>query len=172
MALCVGAAVLVGAVVVGVAFGPRRLPDTQPIAPRAAADDTVAGLRVRVLAGEPCLLRYDRAVTRAERPQTIRLFITGSCTLHRDLAGAVRVQRVRGDDVFLVESSVHNPNQPRDCDTRVQAVIVGRGDSAGDGGRTLELRARVSEGVSRVASCPPFQWDDAMFRGLSERPSR
>jgi hypothetical protein len=68
----------------------------------------------------------------------------------------VRVHRVKDQQVLLVQQSTTIPDSRGDCDTRVQALIVSSESVA------------TSTAVARVAMCLPFQWDDAMFIGLTE----
>ncbi|PAU61568.1 hypothetical protein BZL41_14045 [Pseudomonas sp. PIC25] len=77
------------------------------------------------------------------------------CQFHRDREGGLRTLQVGENRVLLVESSEKVPDS-QDCRTEIQAV------------RTLGTGLEPSEAVSRVAACPPIQWDDKVFIGLFE----
>ncbi|MGN7744067.1 hypothetical protein ACTJKT_29310 [Pseudomonas sp. 22526] len=87
----------------------------------------------------------------------IDLSLKWPCQFHRDASGALRTKQVGARQVILVESSEPMPAPSRDCRTEIQAI---RGGS----GQGLE----ASSAVSRVAACPPFQWDEKVFIGLFE----
>ncbi|QDH68711.1 hypothetical protein [Marilutibacter alkalisoli] len=84
------------------------------------------------------------------------LLLEWPCRFHLDRHGALRIQPVGNSHVLLVESSEAMPPPHRDCRTVVQAV---GSDSHG---------LKASPVVSRVAACPPFEWDAKMFIGLFE----
>jgi hypothetical protein len=83
----------------------------------------------------------------------LRLPLSGLCLFHRDDKGALRVMESPEGPIFLIESTRLLPENPQDCDTRVLAIRA-----AGDG-------LTPAPTPSRVAMCPPFQWDDVMFLG-------
>ncbi len=85
-----------------------------------------------------------------------KLTLLPPCRLHRTVAGAVRVESPHGAPTALIESSRPHPQLAQDCDTRLQGVRMVNG--------TLNLSTQTS----RVASCPPFQWDLKLFSGLFE----
>ena len=74
------------------------------------------------------------------------------CAFHLDRQGAVRVLPHKGQSVVLLESSL--VVDPANCVTHLQAL------------RLLRTGVKLSESHDRVASCPPFQWDDMMFTAL------
>lgn len=78
------------------------------------------------------------------------------CRFHLDRHGVLRTRQVGSSHVLLVESSEAMPPPDRDCRTTLQAVR--------SGSHGLE----ASPVVSRVAACPPFEWDTKMFIGLFE----
>lgn len=117
----------------------------------AEAVDSVAGFRVHLVDSNPCALRYSREASVKE----LLLKVSSPCVFHRDPSGALRVQRVKDRTVFLIESSVHDPDQPGDCKTEVQGITVS------------PTGLTASSQVERVAMCTPFQWDEVMFIGLS-----
>jgi hypothetical protein len=86
----------------------------------------------------------------------ISLDILWPCEFHVGLDGQLRTKSRKGK-ILLVQHATSNPELPGDCDTQVQAIRV---DSN---------RVEASKSASRVAACPPFQWDDAMFFGLFEK---
>ncbi|MBM7069315.1 hypothetical protein [Actibacterium sp. 188UL27-1] len=88
------------------------------------------------------------------RDQVVELDVSGLCQLHRDSTGAPRSVEGPVGRIFLVEQSVPATDGSGDCDTQVQAVAVGE-----DG-------LVVAPNTARVASCPPFQWDEVMFLGV------
>ena len=99
-----------------------------------------------------CRLSYSLEAGRG----AVDLTLPTESRFHRDANGSVRVVRVGDLQVCLVESSRPDPDNPGDCDTRIQGVIVSNGSVS------------ASQAVSKVASCPPFDWDDKMFRSLAE----
>jgi hypothetical protein len=119
-----------------------------------SAETLIAGVRVSLSQqGQKCRLRSsDVAVTVAD------LQISWPCAFHRRRDGEVRVLPDRNDSIFLVESSRRDPANPTRCITEVQAVRVQ--------GRTL----RPSPHHDVVTICPPFQWDEVMFRALFANP--
>ncbi|UZZ13293.1 hypothetical protein NDO41_12745 [Ectopseudomonas mendocina] len=84
------------------------------------------------------------------------LLLKWPCQFHRDPQGKLRTQQVGSTQVLLVESSEPDEPPSRDCDTTLQAI------------RTTEQGLEASTVVSRVAACPPFQWDEKVFIGLFE----
>lgn len=95
-------------------------------------------------------------ITQGGGQSTLALSLSPPCRLHRGADGAVRVESPQGFPVVLIESSRPHPELPKDCDTQLQGV------------RVVEGRPSVSPHTSRVASCPPFQWDLKLFSGLFE----
>ncbi|MFC5699302.1 hypothetical protein ACFPU0_27685 [Pseudomonas sp. GCM10022186] len=77
------------------------------------------------------------------------------CQFHLDQEGGLRTRQVGDNRVLLVESSEKVPDS-QDCRTEIQAIRAH--------GNGLE----ASRAVSRVAACPPFQWDEKVFIGLFE----
>lgn len=101
--------------------------------------------------------------------ETFDLQIPTPCDFHRSPEKAVRVfprdfysgkkkqpKNYKNTPIFLIESSTANPDRPNDCRTQLQAVKIVSG------------KARVSKLVSKLAACPPFQWEEANFTGLFE----
>jgi hypothetical protein len=85
----------------------------------------------------------------ATKPRTLRTLVPWPCAFHNDLAGKARTKQ-RGKDTYaIIESS--RRTSPNDCETFLQAVRV-RGTSV-----------QVSKHRSRLASCPPFQWESPLF---------
>ena len=89
----------------------------------------------------------------ADTDQVIRLPLAGLCQFHRDPGGALRVMDSPDGAIFLVETAVPKSDSPGDCDTQVLAV------------RMTANGPVAAATPARVASCPPFQWDDVMFLG-------
>jgi hypothetical protein len=104
--------------------------------------------------GEHCVLKYSGPMGTGR----LQLALPAACSFHRTGQGVIRVHTYgRGrEHVFLVEHSRPHPTLSQDCETRVQAI------------RITPKKVAVSPHTDRVASCPPFQWDEAMFRGLFE----
>lgn len=86
----------------------------------------------------------------------IDLRLKWPCQFHRDASGKLRTQQVGARQVMLVESSEQMPPPSQDCRTEIQAI------------RSTEQGLEASPAVSRVAACPPFQWDEKVFIGLFE----
>jgi hypothetical protein len=84
----------------------------------------------------------------------IDLRLKWPCQFHRDAGGELRTKQVGARQVMLVESSERLPPPSKDCRTEIQAI------------RGTELGLEASPAVSRVAACPPFQWDEKIFIGL------
>jgi hypothetical protein len=126
----------------------------------ATANESVAGdpktARIKAfelvlsLSSEACMLTY----TAPHVEGSIDLQLPPPCDFHRSLDGKVRLISLRETDILLVESSRPNPKHPSDCETRIQGI------------KLTAQRVVVSRGVSRVAACPPFQWDEKMFTGF------
>jgi len=86
----------------------------------------------------------------------IDLSLKWPCQFHRDANGTLRTKQVGTRQVILVESSEPMPSPSRDCRTEIQAI------------RSTGKGLEASSAVSRVAACPPFQWDEKVFIGLFE----
>jgi hypothetical protein len=86
---------------------------------------------------------------------SLALQLKWPCRFHLDAEGGLRTRQVGETRVLLVESSEKVPDS-QDCRTEIQAV------------RTLGNGLQPSTAVSRVAACPPFQWDEKVFIGLFE----
>ncbi len=97
------------------------------------------------------------------------LQIPGQCDFHRSPEKAVRVfprdfysgkkkqpKNYKNTQIILIEHSTANPDNPRDCRTQLQAVKIVNG------------KVHVSKLTSKLASCPPFQWEEMNFTGLFE----
>lgn len=82
------------------------------------------------------------------------LSIPWPCDFHRGTDSKVRIYMHRGAAIALIESSRPHPSLPKDCETELQAMKVRKGVVS------------VSKHTDKVASCPPFQWDQKMFTGL------
>lgn len=121
-----------------------------PVPAEAGEAFVLAGVSLRL---QPlpsgCVIAREGAV---EQPTQLQLL--PPCQVHRRTDRSVRVESPQGAPVALIESSRPHPELPNDCDTRIQAV------------RVIDGKPRVSEHVSRVASCPPFQWDLTLFSAL------
>jgi hypothetical protein len=102
------------------------------------------------LSSKGCKLTYTAASTEG----SIELQLPPPCDFHRSRDGKVRVISLRETDIILVESSRPNSKYPGDCETRIQGI------------KLTAQQVFVSRGVSRVAACPPFQWDEKMFTGF------
>ncbi len=85
------------------------------------------------------------------RPRSVATALPWPCAFHTNPQGQVRSHLQAAASYLLIESSA--PTQGRDCDTRLQAVRV-RGDIV-----------RLAPHSSRLASCPPFQWEAPVFTG-------
>ena len=96
-------------------------------------------------------------VEHERRTTSLDLGIPYPCQVHRDRAAQVRTHQVKTETRLLFETSKIHPDSPRDCITNIRGVGL-RSD-----------QIMVSPHTSRVASCPPFQWDIKMFLGLFER---
>lgn len=75
------------------------------------------------------------------------------CQFHTDKSGQPRIVRSGKFDYLLVEASSQLANSP-DCDTHLRAVRAHGG------------KWQVSHYQDKVASCPPFQWDNMVFTAL------
>ncbi len=89
----------------------------------------------------------------AGEAKALPIKLPAGCAFHTDANGAVRSMAKDGGIVVLIETSAAAGPGSKDCDTRVEAVLIR------DGG------AKPSGAISRVAACTPMQWDDAMFLG-------
>jgi hypothetical protein len=87
--------------------------------------------------------------------QSLQIGIPGPCDLHKTLGGDVRVHKDKNRSIVLIEHSVPDPTRGgKTCITEIRALAIEAG------------QATVSRSTSRVASCPPFQWDQVVFTGL------
>lgn len=84
----------------------------------------------------------------------LELQIPWPCDFHRDLKNELRIKSLNGTKIVLIEASSQHPILADSCDTRIQAIKLSK------------QKVIVSEYVSEVAACPPFQWDEKMFFGL------
>ncbi|MCY1287968.1 hypothetical protein D9M70_369850 [compost metagenome] len=96
-----------------------------------------------------------RCVLEEPGQASLALQLKWPCRFHLDAEGGLRTRQVGETRVLLVESSERMPDS-QDCRTEIQAV------------RTLGNGLQPSTAVSRVAACPPFQWDEKVFIGLFE----
>ena len=101
---------------------------------------------------EQCELVYHAPFTQGR----FALKLSPPCDFHRDYAGNIRVMKYGEAQILLVESSLPDPKHPEDCDTQIQGVKI------------IDRRVMVSPEVSFVATCPPFQWDEKMFKTFAE----
>ena len=74
------------------------------------------------------------------------------CAFHTDSKGSVRTFRRKAYTYALMESS--RAENPKDCETHVQSV------------RISSTKVQISPHHDRLASCPPFQWDNILFTEL------
>ena len=88
------------------------------------------------------------------RAEDLVVDIPAPCALHKDLEGSIRFFDKGGRRIALIESSAPDPARGDSCITHVRGVIFD------------ENGAELSEGISKLAACPPFQWDQKMFTGL------
>jgi len=102
-------------------------------------------MELRPIAGRCVLIRADQS--------QFPLKINGPCQFHLDLKGKLRVKMIEGTPVMLIETFEKMPGDIG-CITDVQAVRMRQG------------RLIASRGVNHVASCPPFQWDEVVYRGM------
>lgn len=124
-----------------------------PACAQSGADTaTQASLGERQLA----LKEHDGRCALVEPGQAgLDLQLKWPCRFHLDREGGLRTRQVGENRVLLVESSEKLPDS-QDCRTEIQAV------------RTHGNSLEASKAVSRVAACPPFQWDEKVFIGLFE----
>ena len=94
------------------------------------------------------------APTLKNKTQAYDLGIPWPCDFHRNMEGSVRIIQGQGYSYLLVESSKHQPDAPRDCETHLRAI------------RATNSKLEVSQHKDVVTSCPPFQWDTIMFTEL------
>ena len=107
--------------------------------------------------GQPLQLHEEKGRCRlVSGDGELDLLLDWPCRFHLDTHGALRTRQVGDSHVLLVESSEALPASSRNCRTTLQAVRSGR--------HGLE----ASPAVSRVATCPPFEWDEKVFIGLFE----
>jgi hypothetical protein len=124
-----------------------------------AATSTAASGEDRATLGDTSLiLLSDRTACRlvqmtADTDTVLRLSLSGLCTFHRDDAGALRIMDTDAGPVFLIETSTLQTGSTQDCDTQVLAI------------RQTADGLMQAPAAARVASCLPFQWDEAMFLG-------
>jgi hypothetical protein len=85
--------------------------------------------------------------------QAYALHIPWPCQFHKTAKGQVRTLEKAGYRYVLVESSKPKDGT-KDCDTQIRSV------------RAQGNMVEVSQYHERVASCPPFQWDEMLFRAL------
>jgi hypothetical protein len=129
---------------------PAEQGETNAKSPPAPALLTLGGVTL-TLEG-----RAGRCVVRPTDGEVIELSLPAPCDFHRGPSGAPRVESPAGEPTVLVEWSVRDSTLPNDCDTQLQALRMHSG------------RVQASEHVSRVAACPPFQWDAKIFFALFE----
>jgi hypothetical protein len=115
----------------------------------AALEYTVPRLVLRLQQGSGgCELMLHKPPA---QPRNVATALPWPCAFHADAQGQPRRHVQGGATYLLIESST--PAQGRDCDTQLQAVRV-RGDAV-----------RLAPHRSRLASCPPFQWEAPVFTG-------
>lgn len=93
--------------------------------------------------------------TGASGRQEINTGIPAPCAIHKTLKGELRVYRDGNRSVVLIETSVPDPSRgEKSCITQIRGLAYDA------------QSATLSKHISRVASCPPFQWDQKMFTAL------
>lgn len=120
------------------------------------AEVTLNG-RTALVAGHSLVLTEDDGqcrLIRAGAGQDQALLLSPPCAFHRDPDGGLRVLQQGAVRYLLIESSRSLNTSGPDCDTQLQSV------------RIIGARVDVSPVRSRVAACPPFQWDAKVFTGL------
>jgi hypothetical protein len=90
---------------------------------------------------------------RATRERIHRLALAPPCRFAEAPDGRTRVVRTAAGDVVLAERSV--PLGGPDCETSLQAVVVGESD------------VRLSCEIQRVTACSPYEWDDLLYHTLA-----
>lgn len=103
-----------------------------------------------VAASDRCTIIW----TGSSSSRELAVGIPAPCRIHKDLSGKVRYRMQDGRSIALIESSSPDPSRGNSCLTQIRGV------------RFDHASVTLSGGVSKVASCPPFQWDDKMFTGL------
>ena len=124
----------------------------------AAASTAAYGDDRATLQDSSLILLSDRTACRlvqmtADADTVLRLPLSGLCTFHRDDTGALRIKDTEAGPVFLIETSTLQTGSTTDCDTQVLAI------------RQTADGLTPAPSAARVASCLPFQWDEAMFLG-------
>lgn len=98
--------------------------------------------------GNSCHIKNTSSSTPAQN-----LNLPWPCQFHTDKSGQPRIVRSGKFDYLLVEASNQAANS-QDCDTQLRAVRAHGG------------KWQVSQYQDKVASCPPFQWDNMVFTAL------
>lgn len=75
------------------------------------------------------------------------------CQFHLNKQGRIREVK-QGKYVYLIIESTRQLPEKKDCETHLRALRI-RGK-----------HWQLSEFQDKVASCPPFQWDQMMFNAL------
>lgn len=127
--------------------------DSTPAHSTALGEQTVIGsVRLQLTArGQTC---HVSATSKAEKTEGRDMGMPWPCHFHKGKDGKIRVVRNGKYGHVLVEASKPNPAGGKDCETHLRAIQV-----AGK-------KWKVSEHQDKVASCPPFQWDEMVFAGL------
>lgn len=126
------------------------------VLPACAQSDADTSTQARIGERRLALQEHDGRCALVEPGQAnLDLQLKWPCQFHLDRAGGLRTRQVGENRVLLVESSEKMPDS-QDCRTEIQAV------------RTHGNGLEASKAVSRVAACPPFQWDEKVFIGLFE----
>lgn len=86
--------------------------------------------------------------------KTYQAGIPWPCNFHKNKSGSVRITRNRQYEYLLIESSKPAGENSRDCETHLQSI------------RAQGEQLQVSQHQEKVASCPPFQWDEVLFTEL------
>ena len=95
-----------------------------------------------------CQLEIPRSNT------TIALKIPYPCDVHVDKNKSIRIFDNKGQKYIIIEHSIPHPVLPGDCQTSLQSIVI------------TEEHTKASEYIDVVASCPPYQWDTKVFKGL------
>jgi hypothetical protein len=114
----------------------------------------LSGMALSLVESSPeCLLQWQGHGKTGE----VKLQMPPPCQFHQGRDGMVRVVASQGKQYILVESARRVKDPAQGCITFIRALAIAL--------RTV----RVSPHVSRVATCPPFQWDEMMFTALFEK---
>ena len=145
-------------------------PKTEPTKNTEKTED---GVRAKINGREASLSENEGKCRFTSGNMIVDLDIPAGCDFHRLPNKEVRIfpkdfysnpkripKSYRNASIILIEHSVRDKKNPKDCKTQLQAIKI-EGDTF--------VKSVL---MDNLATCPPFQWDQMNFTALFEQPKK